>query len=165
MSDFYASAPFTGVSTYPGLTLGTAATTVSSTGALDYAIRSIGYRKAQLSGATTPTTDVNTGEAFTGVLANKGCIFLLGLNAAGSLLCSQGAIEPLNGSGEFINAPQYGPVPSDFAPIAHVVVKAGSTANNTTGWIFGTSNFTGVTGVTCSAKNLMGSLPDRPQTS
>ena len=40
-----------------------------------------------------------------------------------------------------------GVFPDTMAPIGYYVVKAGSTADATTGWIFGTSNNTGVTGV------------------
>lgn len=163
--DFYANAPRTGAFTFPGLTLGSAATTITTTGAIDYAIRSKGYRKTTISGGATPTTDINTAAAFPGIKANKGAVIVIGLNAAQEVKACQGPVVPLDAAGAFTQGPQFGPIPSDFAPIAYVVVKAGSTANNTTGWIFGTSNFTGVTGVTATAVSVMGSLPDRPQTS
>jgi hypothetical protein len=48
------------------------------------------------------------------------------------------------------------------APIGYLVIKAGSTANATTGWIFGTSNMAAVTGITYTFVDVIG-LPDRPQ--
>lgn len=164
MSDFYANSPMTFVGTFPGLIAGST-TTVSTTGAIDYAIKSKGYRKATISNGATPTTDVITGAAFTGVLANKGCIFVVGLNAAGSIVCTQGTITDLDTAGAFKTAAQFGPIPDNFCPIGYVVIKAGSTANNTTGWVFGTSNNSGVTGITYAFVSIMGSLPDRPQIS
>lgn len=164
MSSFYEKAPSIGVFTYPGLTLGSAATTITTTGAIDYAIRSKGYRKATISAGATPTTDIVTGLAFPAIKTSKGAVIVIGLNAAGEVKACQGPIVSLDASGNFTLAPQFGPIPTDFVPIAYVVVKAGSTAS-AAGWVFGTNNFTGVTGVTCTAVSVMGSLPDRPQIS
>lgn len=139
-------------------------TTLSNTGTTTYAIRGKAYTKAAMTNAATPTTDAATGAAFTGVLANYGCVFLVGFNAAGSLLAVQGSITPLDTTGAFINAPQMGEPPTDFCPIGYIVIKAGSTANATTGWIFGSSNMSSVTGITYTFVDLCG-LPDRPQIS
>ncbi len=53
---------------------------------------------------------------------------------------------------------------TDFAPVGYIVIKAGSTANATTGWVFGTSNMSGVTGITYTFVD-SSILPDRPQIS
>ena len=51
-------------------------------------------------------------------------------------------------------------MPDDFCPFGYLFIKAGSTADATTGWLFGTSNQAGVTGITYSRVD--GDLPDRP---
>lgn len=137
-------------------------TTLSTTGTQAYTIRSKAYSRTALTNQASPTTDAATGAAFIGVLANFGCVFLIGLNAAGSLQCVQGTIVPLDSSGNFINAPNFGALPLDFCPIAYLVIKAGSTANATTGWIFGTSNNSSVTGITYTFVDVT-QVPDRPQ--
>lgn len=165
MSDFYANAPQTGVYSYPGLIAGTT-TTITTTGTIDYAIKSKGYRKTgAISNGATPTTDFATGVAFPGILRNKGAVIVIGFNAAGDVKAVQGSIVGLDAAGAFTQAPQWGPIPDNFAPFGYLVIKAGVTADNTTGFIFGTSNLSGVTGITYSFVNIMGSLPDRPQIS
>jgi hypothetical protein len=161
--DILASIPVTMCLGKAGLFAGTT-TTLSSSNAVDYGIEGKAYTHAALSNTATPTTDAATGDAFNGVLANYGSVFTIGYNAAGTLSAVQGTIEALNASGSFINAPQFGAIPDDFCPIGYLVIKAGSTANNTTGWVFGTSNMSGVTGVTYTFVDVI-TLPDRPQVS
>jgi hypothetical protein len=139
-------------------------TTLSNTGTMAYAIRSKGYSASAWSNTATPTTDINSGAAFTGVLRNKGCVYVVGLNAAGQMKVAQGTIEALDASGNFINAPQFPGLPNDFAPVGYIVIKAGVTADNTTGWVFGTSNMSSVTGITYTFVDAP-ALPDRPQVS
>jgi hypothetical protein len=101
-----------------------------------------------MSNVATPTTDANTGAAFTGVVANKGSIFLVGFNAAGTLKACQGSIVDLDASGAFIQAPQLPGMPLDFCPVGYIVIKAGSTAS-AAGWVLGTGNLaTPATGIT-----------------
>lgn len=159
--DIQSLAPLTTALVKATLAAGTT-TTLSSTGTIVYAIRGKAYSASALSNTATPTTDAATGNAFVGVTANNGSIFLVGLNAAGALKCVQGSIAPLDATGKFINAPQFGEPPLDFCPIGYLVIKAGSTANATTGWIFGTSNNSSVTGITYTFVDVIG-LPDRPQ--
>lgn len=145
-------------------------TTLSTTGTTTYGIRGRAYTKAALTNQATPTTDHATGAAFIGVKANKGSVFTVGFNANGDLKAIQGSIEDLDVSGNFINAPQFGPFgpkgsgsdSGDFCPIGFIVIKAGSTADATTGWIFGTSNMSSVTGITYDFNDLIG-MPHRPQ--
>jgi hypothetical protein len=138
-------------------------TTLSSTGTLGYAIKGKAYSHAALSNTVTPTTDANTGLAFNPVVTNKGSVFVIGYNAAGTLKCAQGSIVDLDASGAFIQAPQFPVLPDDFCPIGYELIKAGSTAS-ANGWIFGTSNQSSVTGITYTFTDVIG-LPDRPQVS
>lgn len=159
--DIQSAAPVTMCLSKVALAAGTT-TTLSTTGTTVYAIRGKAYSKAAISNGATPTTDAATGAAFIGVTANKGSIYLVGLNAAGTLLAVQGSIENLDAAGAFVNAPTFNGPPTDFCPIGYIVIKAGSTANATTGWLFGTSNMSSVTGITYTFVDCVG-LPDRPQ--
>jgi hypothetical protein len=138
--------------------------TLSSTGTIVYSIRGKAHSASALSNTATPTTDWSTLAAFTGVTATNGCVFMVGLNAAGALKCVQGTITPLDVSGAFVVAPQFGGLPLDFCPIGYIVIKAGATANATTGWVFGTNNMASVTGITYTFVDVVG-MPDRPQIS
>lgn len=146
-----------------GLAAGTT-TTLTTGGTIQYAIKGKAYSVAKLTNGATPTTDYVTGAAFLGVKANKGSVFTVGFNAAGSLKVVQGSITDLDSSGAFVLAPQFGPIPNDFCPVGYIVIKAGSTADATTGWIFGSSNLSGVTGITYTFVD-GAQLPDRPQVS
>lgn len=137
--------------------------TLSSTGTVYFCIRGKAYSHAALSNTATPTTDAVTGAAFVPVVTNKGSVFVIGFNAAGTLLCAQGSIQDLDASGNFILAPQFPVLPDDFCPIAYQVIKAGSTAS-ASGWVFGTNNQAAVTGITYTIVDLM-TLPDRPKVS
>ena len=87
------------------------------------------------------------------------CIFIVGLNAAGALNVVQGGIVALDTQGNLVNAPGIPGLPNDFCPIGYVLVKLGATAVAT--WTFGSNNWAGVTGVTCTFGDLV-SLPGRP---
>jgi len=162
--DIRQQAPITACFTKAAVAAGTT-TTLSMTTAPNYAIRGKAYKLGSAwSNQATPTTDANTGAAFTGVLANYGSVYIIGLNAAGTMKVAQGSIEALDTSGNFVKAPQFPALPDDFCPVAYLVIKAGSTANNTTGWVFGTSNNSSVTGITYTFQDIS-SLPDRLQVS
>lgn len=162
--------PFTGALVKATLAASGAATTIGTTsstsGYLIYAIRGKAYTKADLSSAATPTSDYATGLAFKTVLANFGSVFMVGLDHAGTVQVVQGSVVPLDGiagSGLFINAPQFGDMPNDFCPLGYILIQAGTTANNTTGFLFGTTNWN-ATGITTTPVDVVG-CPDRPQTS
>lgn len=161
--DYQAAQPYTICATKVTLAKGTTST-LSNTGTITYSIRGKAYTKSAMTNATTPTTDWATGNAFLPVLANYGSVFMVGLDHSGNLKCVQGQVVPLDASGNFINAPNFGGFPLDFCPIGYILIQAGSTADATTGWIFGTSNMSGVTGITYTFVDVMGS-PDRPQIS
>jgi hypothetical protein len=146
---------------WAGLSGGTT-TTINTTGTIIYAILGKAYNRAQLSNGATPTTDYVTGAAFVAVPANYGSVYTIGFNAAGDLKVVQGEVQALDAQGNFVTAPQFGPIPNDFCPIGYLVIKAGSTASSSPGWVFGTSNQSGVTGITYDFQNCI-TLPDRPQ--
>lgn len=161
--DIQSAAPVTQCMSKVALAAGTTST-LSNTGTTTYAIRGKAYSKAAMTNAATPTTDAATGLPFVPVPANQGCAFLIGFNAAGSLLAVQGGLVPLNAAGQFMSAPVFGGPPNDFCPIGYLIIKAGATASSAPGWTFGTSNMSGVTGITYTFVDLVG-IPDRPQIS
>lgn len=147
-------------------------TTLSNTGTITYAIRSKAYTKSAMTNAATPTTDYATGNAFLPVPANYGSVFIIGLDSSGNLKAIQGTVVPLDSSGNFVNAPQFGgfgpagsgSTDNDFCPIGYLIIKAGATASSSPGWTFGSSNMSSVTGITYTFGDLVG-WPDRPITS
>jgi hypothetical protein len=158
--DVYAQAPITLCLGNATLVAGTTSTITNS--AVAYTINGKTYSKAGVSNGATPTTDAATGLAFVPLTANKGCTFLIGYNAANVMLVTQGDLVDLSPAGNFMYAPNFGPVPNDFCPVGYEVVKAGSTAVGS--WTFGTSVQTPLTGMTYTFTNIT-TLPDRPQVS
>lgn len=136
-------------------------TTLSSTGTILFCIEGKAYSKAALSNTATPTTDAATGSAFVGVPINKGSIFVVGLDKDGNVKVVQGQITDLDASGAFIVEPLFGPVPKTVCPIGYIVIKV---ASNGSTWTFGSSNLSGVTGLTYTFVDVM-ALPARPQIS
>lgn len=136
--------------------------TLSSTGAINFCIKGKAYTHAALSNTATPTTDAVTGAAFNAIPANYGAVIAIGFNAAGTLIAAQGPLQALDATGNFINAPQFAPIPDTMCAIGYEVIKAGSTASSAPGFVFGTSNQASVTGITYTLVDLM-TMPDRPQ--
>ena len=180
--DSQAFAPITAALTKAGLAAGTTTTLTQTLAggatANIISIRGKMYSVTALSNTATPTADYSTNKGFLPILANQGSVFLIGFNAAGALKAIQGQVVPLDTitvPGAFLNPPEFGglgpagSVPgagggNDFCPIGYLVVQAGSTANNTTGWTFGTNNMSSVTGITYTFDDVCG-IPDRPQVS
>lgn len=158
----------------PVFALHSAATTLDSTGALSWTIKGKAYTLAALTTEATPTTDAVTGAAFKPVIGGgsvsgaygNGSVFVLCRDAAKASKVVQGSIVPLGSDGNFVpgNLPQFPEIPDTLAPVGYVVCKAGNTAA-TAGWIFGTSNFSGVTGITLTVADVALGMPDRPQAS
>lgn len=138
--------------------------TISTTNAINFCIKSKSYTKAALSNAATPTVDINTGVAFPAIPANFGAVIVIGVNAAGTLAASQSGLQALDVNGNFIIAPQFPQLPDTFAPFAYEVVKAGATASSAPGWVFGSSNQASVTGITYAFQDIAMAL-SRPQVS
>ncbi len=149
---------FTGATTRAVLSAGTTSTitTAPSPTPQSYAIRGKGYSKAAVTNAATPTVDYNTGKAFVPVPVGGSSVFVISLDAAGTIRAQQGSVDPAGG------IPQFPVIPDNTAPIGYVVVNVGATG---AAWTFGTSNLSGATGVTYAFQDVMGGLPDRPQAS
>lgn len=160
-------------------------TTISTTGTTIFAVKGKAYSKTAITNGATPTTDWATGLAFIPIpiplsspnlagvpngAAGYGCVYVVGLDSTGAIRVIQGQIAALDGSGNFITAPQFGgdgptgsgSTDNDFCPIGYIIVKLGSTAVAT--WTFGTNNNSGVTGVTLTFVDVI-TLPGRPQVS
>ena len=139
-------------------------TTLSNTGTIPFSIRGKAYSRAAMTNVATPTLDFGTGKAFIPVPALNACIFIVGLDVSGNLQACQGQLVALGPTGLFLQAPQIGAAPICFCPIGYLIIQAGSTASSAPGWTFGSSNMSGVTGITYLFGDLMG-WPDRPITS
>lgn len=176
--DIQQATPVTMNFTKAALAAGTT-TTISTTGTTTYAIKGKFYTKTAITNGATPTTDWATAAAFIPIpipntapnlALGYGCIYTVGLDSTGAVRVIQGTIVPLDVSGNFINAPQFGGLgpqgsgstDNDFCPIGYIVVKLGATAVAT--WTFGTNNLSSVTGVTYTFVDIA-TLPDRPQIS
>jgi hypothetical protein len=135
-------------------------TTLTTTGVTHYSIKGKTYTKAAMTNAANATTDANTGAAFslTPLAVNKGTVYVVGLNAAGTNLVAQGSVVDLDAVGGFIIAPQFPPIPDTMCPIGYVTAANGPTGS---AWTWGTSNWTatGLVDVFVSVSE----LPPRPQ--
>lgn len=142
-------------------------TTYSTTGTTHYSIGGKAYSKAAVTNGATPTTDVNTGAAFTAVSASEGCVFVFGYNAAGTIKVAQGEIVDLTGEADganasFVQAPEFPDLPADFAPFAYLLTKVGASGSS---WTFGSSNLAGPPSNVLHTFVDVTTLPTRPQTS
>lgn len=150
--------PLTLCLSYAGLSAGTT-TTYTTANAVNYAIGGITYTKTAATNAATPTTDATTGNAFVGVTANQGSVYVFGYDKSGNLKVSQGQVQALDVSGNFIASPQFPAIPDTVCPFGYLVFKGASNLSGS--WTFGSSNLSGVTGATYSFANLC-TLPGRP---
>lgn len=147
--------------TTSGLLTGTGAETVyDTTVTIAFCVGGVAYTKTAVTDGATPTTDGNTGAAFTALAANQGCVFVWALNASGTVTLRQGSVEALDAAGAFKVAPQFPPLPDSVTAFAYTVARAGSSAS---AWTIGTSNWN-ATGLTIAHKNVM-VLPARPVSS
>ena len=154
--------PITGCLSKVTLAAGTT-TTISTTGTTTYGIKSKAYTKAAITNGATPTTDAATGSAFTGITANQGTVVVIGLDSSGNVKACQGTVESLDVSGNFVRAPQFPTIPDTICPIGYIVLKGGSTLSGT--FTFGSSNLSGVTGMTYTFVDVVLGMPERPQVS
>ncbi len=157
----------TSATTKAALAAGT--TTTLTIGAdVHYSIVGKAYKKASASNQATPTTDVITGAAFLPLAAKKGCVFLLGLNAAGDIKVAQGTIEDLDDAASGANSiflrPSQFPasLPEDFCPMGYLVTKVGASGST---WTFGSSNLAGPPSNVLHTFVDVLQLPSRPQVS
>lgn len=147
--------------TNSGLLTATGAETVyDTTAAINYTIAGKAYVKATVADGATPTTNA-LGAALSTLTANRGCVMVWVLNAAGTVGVFQSAIKVLDAAGAFQVAADFPSIDFDtYCPFAYQVLKAGATAGTIT---FGSSNWN-ATGFTNVIQNVH-RLPSRPQVS
>lgn len=148
MPDNLGQAPLSMCISAPVLTKGTT-TTLTTTNAIDITIKGRTYTKAALSNTAMPTTDILTSAAFVPVPAGYGCIFILGMNAALTVVMAQSALYPISGTTDGAtakfapNAPALPMLPDTYVPFGFAVTLVGSGASTftpgTTTWTTGSS--------------------------
>ena len=147
-----------------GALTGTGAETVyDTTVTITFAINGKLYTKTAVTDGVTPTTDGNTGSAWTALAAETGTVFVWCLNSGGTVTLRQGTVQAVVGgvtttAGSFLAAPQFPNIPDDVCPFAYTVVK---TAPSASAWTIGTSNWN-ASGISVAHVNIS-QLPDRPQ--
>ena len=139
-------------------------TTYSTTATTYYSIDGKAYSKAAVSNGATPTTDINTGFAFLALAASKGCKFVFGYDASGTLRVAQGPIVDLDGAADganatFVTKAPFPPLPDDFAPFAYLETKVGASGSS---WTFGSSNLAGPPSNVLHTFTDVTTLPTRP---
>lgn len=132
----------------PTITTLTTATTLTTGATLNYSVKGVMCSKAN-GALTTPTTDANTGVAFVGIKASQACTLVYGLDAAGNPLLAQGPVMPYTDTSANSTVIPFPAIPDTMCPFCYITVKGGTTVSGT--WLPGTSNWTGVTGVTVSS--------------
>jgi len=141
------------------LTATGAETVHDTTVLLNFCINGKAYTKSGTNAdQVTPTTDYNTGVAFTPLTASQGAAVVWAYNSSGAVKCMMGGVESLDAAGNFKVAPQFPNVPDDVCPFAYQILKAGATAGTIA---FGTSDWN-ATGFTNAIVNVL-VLPNRPQ--
>lgn len=153
---------------------------VASTAAKTYTIQNVTYTvggklyyKATASGATTPTTDLNTGAAFKALGKNQACAYVWTLDASGNVGLAQGplpvqagttgTVTNVDDSGNLSGALLFPSIPDTATPFAYMVVKTTSSYAGT-GFIPGSSDNWNATGVTTTTADVF-ALPPSPQAS
>ncbi|CAB4145032.1 hypothetical protein UFOVP891_45 [uncultured Caudovirales phage] len=146
--------------TNPALTRTGAETVHDTTVSLVFDIGGKKYTKTAITDGVTPTTDANSGATFDALANLYSCIFVWGINAAGTIVVAKG---PAVLTADVTNASaalKFPPIPDTMCPFAyHTVAHANATA-----FQFGTSNWN-ATGVTLGTVIPVGQLPNRPLTS
>ncbi|MEO7665750.1 MAG: hypothetical protein ABIU97_01795 [Dehalococcoidia bacterium] len=159
MPDNLAAAPLTMCMSKVTLAAGTT-TTISNTGTTLYMIKGFMYTKTAMTNVATPTVDsARNDAAFRPIVLNQGTVFIVGFDKDGNVKVGQGTIEALDVSGNFIRKPQNPILRERVAPVGRITVKGGATLSGT--WTFGSSNLSGVTGVTYTFEDIGMNL-DRP---
>jgi hypothetical protein len=148
-NECFVSAGLTGLS-------GAASTYSTGSTTLQYCVNGIMKTKTQVSGGTTPTTDIVTGAAIKGMVANQACVFVWGLKADGTVVVAQGPIVSYTDTSANSTRCPFPILPDTVTPIAYVVIKAGATTSGT--WTFGTSNWN-ATGIVVDTPVNVSNLP------
>ena len=149
----------TGATTIGLLTATGAESVYDTTIIIHFGIKGIGYRKATVSGGTTPVVD-QAAVALVDLAASEGCILVWCLNAAGAVSLAQSDVVALDaGTDEFDDdVPDFPDIDLDtYCPFAFSVLlnaAAGSTFD------IGTDNWN-QTGMTATHSNVLQGLPAR----
>lgn len=160
----------TGATTVGLLTATGTETVYDTTIIIHYAIGGKGERKAAVTDGATPTTGYTPASPRTAVTLNtlaasQGCNLVWCLNASGTVVLYQSAIEALDSSDAFPepdNIPDWPDIDlSTHCPFAYMVLKNGSTGSTFT---IGSSNWD-ATGMTVAIQDVLFGLPDRPKSS
>lgn len=140
-------------STLAGLTGLSGAATTYSTAALtiQYSVGGKAYAKAQVSGGATPTTDAADSLAFDPITANKACVFVWALNAAGTVQVFQGGVVSFTDTTAGSTSCPFPILPDTSTAFAYCVVQGISTVSGN--WLLGTSNHN-ATGITITVTNV-----------
>lgn len=142
-------------------TTSTYTTTVTTAGAINGKfVTTLGAQ----TNTASPTSDANTGAAFTALSTNKACALVFGQTAAGAIQLVQGPIvDTFTGVtttvGAFRDVPQFPVLPDDFMPLAYTLVR---TAPSAASWVPGTGSWT-ASGVSATTFKNVTTLPNRPQ--
>lgn len=174
MSDNLSNYPITMCLSAASLAAGT--TTTYTASALTGVVRSKIFLRAAAANTATPTSDVVTALPFkpqtfpaNANSGGTGSVYVFcyvgapgPTTAASNIRVAQGTIEALDINGNFINLPQFPVLPDNVFPFGTLFVRLGPTA--VANWTFGTSNLSGVTGVTYNFQDVA-MIPDRPQSS
>lgn len=141
-----------------GLTAGT--TTTYTTGATCvFSVKGTMYSKSAVTNGATPTTDANTGVAFVPLTAGKSCLFLFGFTAGGTVKVAQGPVVNTDDVTNKLAALQFPVFGDDVCAFGYLKAQAGSTLSGS--WTFGSSNLSGVTGMTYTFADLL-AIPAAP---
>lgn len=140
------------------LTAAGAETVIDTTVDIKFSIEGFAYTKAAAADVATPTSDINTGDAFEALDEDESCAFVYMLDASGNVKVAQGPVVRVDPDYDVraVN-PQYPAIPAGYCPFGLQLIQ---TAGNSSPWIFGTSNWNAA-GVTTLTLNLF-CLPQRP---
>lgn len=118
---------------------------------------------AAITNGVTPTTDGNTGAAFTAVLPDQVSVFVWAVDASDTVTLYQGGVESVDGDTDVAkNYPQFPSIPDTVAPFAYTIYQTDGTSA-AAGLRPGTDNWS-ATGLTATHVNIL-AMPDRPQIS
>lgn len=135
-------------------------TTTTTTNTIQYSVAGLALTKTAMAGVASPTSDAVTAALFSAapLAINTGSVFVLCLDASGTLKVVQGTVQALNSAGNFqTSGPQFPDIPDTLTPFAYAVVRNGSTGS---AWTYGTSNWN-ATGITVNVHDVH-TLPKLP---
>ncbi|HBA35937.1 MAG TPA: hypothetical protein DCZ12_17565 [Gammaproteobacteria bacterium] len=131
-------------------------TTVAITALIDGKFNTV----ATITDGATPTTDGNTGSAFTPVLPDQISVFVWGVDASDTVTLYQGTVTDVDGDTDTpIDYPTFPVLPAGVAPFGYTIMQTDGTSA-AAGLRPGTDNWN-ATGLTVTTVNC-GALPSRP---